>query len=132
MNPQPSYYNGPVKCDEALAVVLNDPIAYTRIDTLGAAKHNLLVFWIGQIFRYIWRIFGKDTPSFNLQKIVVCAVKALEILLPKEELNSFLASLIPANEATLTPANDGKDSDDDDFAYELTLDETSFDTENTD
>jgi hypothetical protein len=93
MNPIPLYYNGKVKCDEALEVVLDDPIAYSRIDILKASKYNTLVFWIGQIFRYVWRVFGKDTPEFNLQKIVVCAVKALRLLLPEEEVDDFLFSL---------------------------------------
>lgn len=90
----PAYYNGKIACDEALEVVFDDPIAYSRLDDLGAANYSLLVFWIGQIFRYVWRVFGKDTPAFNIQKIVVCGVKALRLLLPEDEVNSFLVSLV--------------------------------------
>lgn len=84
---------GKIRPDKMFRAILDDPAVSTRFNSLNTPNYELLVFWTRNAFRHAHRVFSHDTPESNLKNLVSCAVKALQLLLPKENVVGFLVGL---------------------------------------
>jgi len=79
--PTPSHYNNSIPCHKAMSSMVETFPIVKMLEQYGVASVVMQAFWWLQTFKYVWRLWHKDTPVQNARKAISC----LEFIIEAQE-----------------------------------------------